>query len=89
MGYIGLPTAALLASKNQVVIGVDVNRLVVDTINQGRIHIVEPELEVLVSHVTGHGFLRATTTPLTAPVFMICVPTPLGDDQSPDMRYVP
>ncbi|MFZ9081641.1 MAG: UDP-N-acetyl-D-mannosamine dehydrogenase [Burkholderiaceae bacterium] len=88
MGYIGLPTAALLASKNQVVIGVDVNRLVVDTINQGRIHIVEPELEVLVSHVTGHGFLQATATPLSAPVFMICVPTPLGDDQSPDMRYV-
>ncbi|MGA0999513.1 MAG: hypothetical protein ACO3RQ_08205, partial [Litorivicinaceae bacterium] len=86
MGYIGLPTAALLASKNQVVIGVDVNRLVVDTINQGRIHIVEPELEVLVSHVTGHGFLQATATPLSAPVFMICVPTPLGDDQSPDMR---
>ncbi|MGA1478241.1 MAG: nucleotide sugar dehydrogenase, partial [Burkholderiaceae bacterium] len=88
MGYIGLPTAALLASKNQVVIGVDINRLVVDTISQGRIHIVEPELEVLVSHVTGHGFLQATTRPLTAPVFMICVPTPLGDDQSPDMRYV-
>lgn len=88
MGYIGLPTAALLASKNQVVVGVDLNPVVVDTINQGQIHIVEPELEVLVSHVTSHGFLHATTRPSSAPVFMICVPTPLGNDQSPDMHYV-
>ena len=88
LGYIGLPTAALLASKNYVVVGVDSNPLVVNTINQGRIHIVEPELEVLVSHVTSHSFLQATMQPLPAPVFMICVPTPLGDDQAPDMRYV-
>ena len=88
LGYIGLPTAALLASKNYAVVGVDSNPLVVHTINQGRIHIVEPELEVLVSHVTSHSFLQATTQPLPAPVFMICVPTPLGDDQAPDMRYV-
>ena len=88
LGYIGLPTAALLASKNYVVVGVDSNPLVVHTINQGRIHIVEPELEVLVSHVTSHSFLQATMQPLPAPVFMICVPTPLGDDQAPDMRYV-
>ncbi|MEY3943420.1 MAG: UDP-N-acetyl-D-glucosamine 6-dehydrogenase, partial [Pseudomonadota bacterium] len=74
LGYIGLPTAALLASKNYVVVGVDSNPLVVHTINQGRIHIVEPELEVLVSHVTSHSFLQATMQPLPAPVFMICVP---------------
>lgn len=88
LGYIGLPTAALLASKNHVVVGVDLNPLIVSTINQGRIHIVEPELEVLVSYVTSHALLQATIEPQSAPVFMICVPTPLRDDQAPDMQYV-
>lgn len=88
LGYIGLPTAALLASKNHVVVGVDSKPVVANTINQGKIHIVEPELEALVGHVVGHGLLHATTKPVPAPVFIICVPTPLEDDQLPDMRYV-
>jgi UDP-N-acetyl-D-mannosaminuronic acid dehydrogenase len=88
LGYIGLPTAALLASKNHAVVGVDSNPLVVETVNQGRIHIVEPELEALVGHVVGHRFLEATMKPVPAPVFIVCVPTPLQDNQLPDMRYV-
>ena len=88
LGYIGLPTAAVLANAGRRVIGVDVNRHAIDTINDGRIHIVEPGLGDMVARVVGEGRLRAVDTPEPADAFLIAVPTPFRDDRSPDLRYV-
>lgn len=88
LGYIGLPTAAILASRGVKVIGVDINRNAVDTINQGRIHIVEPGLDVVVQSVVQTGQLRATTTPEAADAFILAVPTPFKDHHEPDVSYV-
>lgn len=76
LGYIGLPTAALFASRKVKVIGVDVNQHVVDTINLAKIHIVEPDLEIVVYTAVKEGYLRATTQPEPADAFLIAVPTP-------------
>ena len=76
LGYIGLPTAAMFASKERKVIGVDISRHVVDTINAGQIHIVEPELDLMVKQAVNGGFLKATTSPEPADAFLIAVPTP-------------
>ncbi len=88
LGYIGLPTAAMLASRKITVIGVDVNQHAVDTINQGKIHIVEPDLDMIVHASVTQGFLRATTKPEPADVFLIAVPTPFKGDHEPDLSYV-
>ena len=88
LGYIGLPTAALIASKGINVQGVDVNQSVVDTINEGKIHIVEPALDGLVKHVAEKGLLKASTTVETADVYLIAVPTPFKEDHEPDLKYV-
>lgn len=88
LGYIGLPTATLFASRKKKVIGVDVNQHAVDTINQGKIHIVEPELDMLVQATVTAGYLRATTTPEPAEAFLIAVPTPFKDDHKPDLSYI-
>jgi UDP-N-acetyl-D-mannosaminuronic acid dehydrogenase len=88
LGYIGLPTAAVLAGRDIKVIGVDINQHAVDTINQGRIHIVEPDLEALVHEVVHTGRLRATTKPESADAFLIAVPTPFKGDHEPDLTYV-
>lgn len=88
LGYIGLPTAAVLAGRGIKVIGVDINQHAVDIINQGRIHIVEPDLEALVHEVVRKGLLRATTKPEAADVFLIAVPTPFKGDHKPDLAYV-
>jgi UDP-N-acetyl-D-mannosaminuronic acid dehydrogenase len=88
LGYIGLPTAALLAGKQNQVIGVDINQRVVDTINKGQIHIVEPDLEGLVNFVVGKGLLKATTYPEAADIFIIAVPTPFKENHLPDISYV-
>ena len=89
LGYIGLPTAAMFASCEIEVVGVDVNQDAVDTINRGEIHIVEPELDAAVSKAVDQGFLRATTTPEPADAFLIAVPTPFtGDDHEPDLSYI-
>ena len=88
LGYIGLPTAAVLASRKEKVIGVDVNQDVVDTINRGEIHIVEPELDMLVHTAVTEGYLRATTTPEAADAFLIAVPTPFKADHEPDLSYI-
>ncbi len=89
LGYIGLPTSALMASKGLRVTGVDVNPRVVETVNRGQIHIVEPDLEGLVKKVTEAGMLRATTGPVPADVFVVAVPTPTrGDEHIPDLSYV-
>lgn len=88
LGYIGLPTAAVFASRKKQVIGVDVNQKTVETINRGQIHIVEPDLDMLVHAAVTEGFLRATTTPETADAFLIAVPTPFKDDHEPDLGYI-
>lgn len=88
LGYIGLPTAAMLASRKIKVVGVDVNQLAVDTINRGEIHIVEPELDIVVQAAVTQGYLRATTRPEPADAFLIAVPTPFKGDHEPDLSYV-
>jgi UDP-N-acetyl-D-mannosaminuronic acid dehydrogenase len=89
LGYIGLPTAAVLASRKVRVVGVDINQKAVDIINRGEIHIVEPELDILVQATVKEGYLRATTTPEKADVFIMAVPTPFkGDDHEPNLDYI-
>ena len=94
LGYIGLPTAAMFASKQKKVIGVDVNQHTVDTINVGKIHIVEPELDVMVKKAVDGGFLKAVTSPEPADAFLIAVPTPFLSAKSensipePDLSYI-
>ncbi len=92
LGYIGLPTAAVIASRGINVIGVDVNQKAVNTINAGDIHIVEPDLDIVVRGVVSTGNLRATTTPEPAEAFMVAVPTPFhhSDDGShkPNLDYI-
>ena len=93
LGYIGLPTAAMFASRKINVIGVDVSQHAVDTINRGEIHIVEPELDILVQAAVNQGYLKATLTPEPADAFLIAVPTPFkpcpeGDIPEPDLKYI-
>jgi UDP-N-acetyl-D-mannosaminuronic acid dehydrogenase len=88
LGYIGLPTATLFASRKKKVIGVDVSQHAVNTINLGKIHIVEPELDLLVQAVVSAGHLRATTIPEHAEAFLIAVPTPFTDGYKPDLSYI-
>jgi UDP-N-acetyl-D-mannosaminuronic acid dehydrogenase len=88
LGYIGLPTAAVLASVGHDVIGVEISRSVVDIVNRGEIHIVEPDLEHMVKAAVTSGHLRAVDTPESADVFIIAVPTPFKNDHEPDLGYV-
>jgi len=88
LGYIGLPTASLLANRGFQVVGVDVNPEIVKTINQGRIHIVEPGLDTVVRAAIQSGRLTAKTRPEKADVFILCVPTPIKKDNSSDLSYV-
>ena len=92
LGYIGLPTAALLAKANKKVVGVDINPDVVQTINSGKIHIVENGLDDLVSEVVAKGNLIAKTIPVKADVYLIAVPTPLDKTKNgipmPNIEYV-
>ncbi|PKH01078.1 UDP-N-acetyl-D-mannosamine dehydrogenase [Psychromonas sp. MB-3u-54] len=92
LGYIGLPTAAIIASRGMTVIGVEVNQNAVNLINAGKIHIVEPDLDIVVRSVVSTGNLRAVTIAEPADVFMIAVPTPFihSDDNShqPDLSYI-
>ena len=88
LGYIGLPTAALIASKGISVHGVDVNKSVVDTINKGKIHIVEPDLDGLVHFAVLKKYLTASTTVKASDVFLIAVPTPFRKDHKPDLSFV-
>lgn len=88
LGYIGLPTAALIASKGLNVTGVDISKGVVNTINEGKIHIVEPDLDGLVHHVVKQGYLKASTKPVAADVYLIAVPTPFKGNHVPDLSYV-
>lgn len=88
LGYIGLPTAAVAASRGVDVIGIDVVPEVVDTINRGEIHIVEPDLDVVVKAAVATGKLRATLKPESADVFILAVPTPFKEGFKPDVDYV-
>ncbi|RDS88084.1 UDP-N-acetyl-D-mannosamine dehydrogenase [Pseudomonas fluorescens] len=88
LGYIGLPTAALFASPQRTVIGVDINPHVVDLINLGQVHIIEPDLDRLVRSAVSHGYLRATTQPEPADAFLIAVPTPFLENREPDLSYI-
>lgn len=88
LGYIGLPTSALLANRGYFVHGVDVVQHVVDTINQGNIHIVEPELDTFVQAAVNSGKLKADTKPMEADIFIIAVPTPFHEGYVPNIDYV-
>ena len=92
LGYIGLPTAAVFASRKIKVIGVDVNKVAVDTINRGQIHIIEPDLDRVVQAAVNQGYLRATSKPEPADAFLIAVPTPFkadhNGDHEPDLRFI-
>ena len=87
-GYIGLPTAAILASRGYKVLGVDVRKEAVDKINSGKAHIHEPNLDELIAKVVASGNLRASMTPEHADIFILCVPTPFQGDHSPDLSFV-
>ncbi|MBN2829519.1 MAG: UDP-N-acetyl-D-mannosamine dehydrogenase [Candidatus Cloacimonetes bacterium] len=88
LGYIGLPTAALIAGNKIKVKGIDLNEEVVKTINKGKVHIVEPDLDGLVSKVVSEKLMQADTKPCEADVFLIAVPTPFKEDHKPDLSYV-
>jgi len=88
LGYIGLPTAAIIARTGARVLGVDVTERVVETINSGRVHIEEVDLDGLVSGVVARGTLRAAMTVEPADVFVIAVPTPFDAAHAPDISYV-
>ncbi|MDB4400368.1 UDP-N-acetyl-D-mannosamine dehydrogenase [Akkermansiaceae bacterium] len=88
LGYIGLPTSALIASHGTKVLGVDLNQTVVDTVNQGEIHIVEPDLDEIVSKAVSDGFFQASTKASAADVYLIVVPTPFKRNHEPDISFV-
>ncbi|QUX94526.1 UDP-N-acetyl-D-mannosamine dehydrogenase [Marinomonas sp. CT5] len=97
LGYIGLPTAAMFASRKKKVTGVDVNQHAVDTINRGEIHIVEPDLDMMVHAAVTEGYLKAVLKPEPADAFLIAVPTPFknatnkesgSDIPEPDLSYI-
>ncbi len=88
MGYIGLPTSAVFADNGIDVLGVDVNPAVVESINRGQPHIVEPELDVLLRKVVQGGKLRASLAPEPADAFILAVPTPFRDGHEPDVSYI-
>ena len=88
LGYIGLPTAALLANRNYQVHGVDVVQSTVDTINEGHIHIIEPELDIFVRSAVNSGNLKADIEPKESDIFVIAVPTPFHEGFVPNIDYV-
>ncbi len=88
LGYIGLPTAAIFASRKKRIIGVDINQETVDTINRGEVHIVEPDLDMIVQAAVSNGYLRATTKVEAADAFLIAVPTPFKGNHQPDLKYI-
>lgn len=88
LGYIGLPTSALIASNKIKVVGVDINQKVVDIINQGKIHIVEPDLDKLVKKTVDEGLFSASLKPENADVFLVVVPTPFDNNKKPDISFI-
>jgi len=88
LGYIGLPTSALIANNNIAVHGVDINQHVVDTINAGKIHIMEPSFDIAVAKAVKEGYLKDDTKPVEASTYLIVVPTPFKGNHEPDISFV-
>lgn len=88
LGYIGLPTASLLSTKGYKVHGVDTSQQIVDTINEGHIHIVEPDLDILMKSAVQSGNLTAGLEPQKSDIFILAVPTPFKGKHQPDLSYV-
>lgn len=88
LGYIGLPTAALLCKHNIVVHGVDINKNVVDTVNKGEVHFIEPDLDKYVKDAISRGYLSASTDPVASDVYIFVVPTPFKINHEPDISFV-
>ena len=88
LGYVGLPTAATIAARGVRVHGVDLRQDVIDRVNNGRTHIIEPDLDIVVHSVVSTGMLKSSTKPEPADAFIIAVPTPVSSDNTPDMRAV-
>ncbi|GAA3290538.1 hypothetical protein GCM10017708_37730 [Arthrobacter citreus] len=88
LGYIGLPTAAILAAKGLKVIGVDVNPDTVEAVNEGRVPFVEPDLGVHVAGAVSQGYLKAQAAMPEADAYIVAVPTPFQDDKTADLVYV-
>ncbi|WAT19332.1 UDP-N-acetyl-D-mannosamine dehydrogenase [Aurantiacibacter sp. MUD11] len=88
LGYIGLPTAAIIARAGLSVRGVDISQRIVDVVNAGKVHIQETDLDALVRNVVADGVLTASTEAPVADVYLIAVPTPLGDNKAPDISMV-
>ena len=88
LGYIGLPTAIIAAKHGVDVVGVDINKDVVEATNKGQLHIIEPGLEDLLKDVVTNGKLKAYTEPQVSDAYFIVVPTPFKGDHEPDISYV-
>ena len=88
LGYVGLPTAAIFAGRGLDVLGVDINAEIVELINQGKVHLVEPDLDKMVHDAVGAGKLRAATEPEPADAFILAVPTPFTDERKPDLSHL-
>jgi UDP-N-acetyl-D-mannosaminuronic acid dehydrogenase len=88
LGYIGLPTATVLANNGFEVHGVDINEKAVELINNGQVHIYEPDLDIMVKKAVKSGYLKASVLPEKADVFIIAVPTPFKENHNPDLTYV-
>jgi UDP-N-acetyl-D-mannosaminuronic acid dehydrogenase len=88
LGYVGLPTAATLSNRGVRVLGVDINPDTVSLINQGKIHIIEPDLDIMVQNAVAKGTLSASTTPEEADAFIIAVPTPFSENHAPDLSHL-
>lgn len=88
LGYIGLPTAAFIASKGIKVTGVDVNAAFVESINRGEVPFVEPGFDVMLKKVVDKGLLVAQSKQIEADAYIVCVPTPFADDYKVDTKYI-
>ena len=88
LGYVGLPTAATIATRGVSVIGVDISQKAVDTINSGSAHIEETDLDIVLNAAVISGYLKAVIEPQPADVFVIAVPTPVSPDKTSDLRFV-
>ena len=88
LGYIGLPTATMFALKGFQVVGVDSNPYVVETVGRGDIHIVEPDLDMLVKGVVASGRLTTSLEPGKSDVYILAVPTPFKSGHEPDISYI-
>ena len=88
LGYIGLPTAIIAAKHSVDVVGVDINKNVVETTNKGQLHIIEPGMENLLQEVLASGKFKAYTEPQESDAYFIVVPTPFKGDHEPDISYV-